>query len=55
MPVEEKVLLEREVPTTKGVRATRLDGALFFCLIIAAGLRLFLIVHTQGVLDGDEV
>jgi hypothetical protein len=54
MLVKEKVLLERGVPTAKGVRATRLDGALFFCLIIAAGLRLFLIVHTQGVIEGDE-
>ena len=38
----------------KGIRATRLDGALFFCLIVAVGLRIFLVIHTQGLLDGDE-
>jgi hypothetical protein len=54
MLVEENVLLERGVPMVKGVRAPRLDGTLFLCLIIAAGLRLFLIIHTQGVIEGDE-
>src|SRR5437588_11158216 len=54
MLVKENVLLARGVPTMKGIRATRLDGALFFCLIVAVGLRIFLVIHTQGVLDGDE-
>ena len=32
----------------------RIFSPLWLCLLIALGLRIFLVVHTHGVIDGDE-
>ncbi len=35
-------------------RRERFFSPLWFCLLVALGLRIFLVVHTHGVIDGDE-
>ncbi|HEX6557787.1 MAG TPA: hypothetical protein VF026_33795 [Ktedonobacteraceae bacterium] len=32
----------------------RFFSPLWFCLLVALGLRIFLVVHTHGIIDGDE-
>ena len=52
---------DKSVPSGEQVsRSTRQyrriygNAALWFCLLVAAALRVWLVMHTHGVLDGDE-
>ncbi|GHO53216.1 ArnT family glycosyltransferase [Ktedonobacter robiniae] len=39
---------------SSGVWRERIFSLLWPCLLVALGLRIFLVVHTHGVIDGDE-
>ena len=56
LTANEPEMLTARIHTTNSaiVWWRRLFSPLWLCLLIALGLRIFLLVHTHGVIDGDE-